>query len=107
VSAATNKHSSIEDGISYAIIARHLLSKYTSMATDMHTATEKPLEAMFSMRFMPRLYSEDKWEKFKWLRSRKSEVRVSSYRPGALSCTVGCHYQATISEGIEDLVLQQ
>jgi hypothetical protein len=52
------------------------------MATDMHATTEEPLEAMFSMRFMPRLYSEDKWEKLvshgSGVRSQRLELAVTS-----------------------------
>jgi hypothetical protein len=44
--------------------------KYASATTDMDATIEKPLEVMFSMHSMLRLYSKGKWEKLvrsEWL----------------------------------------
>jgi hypothetical protein len=44
---------------SYAAIARQRLGKHASAAKDTHVTTEKPLDAMLSMRSMLRLCSKD------------------------------------------------
>jgi hypothetical protein len=46
--------------------------KYASATTDMDATIEKPLEAMFSMHSMLRLYSKDKREKL--IRSRWLQI---------------------------------
>jgi hypothetical protein len=44
-------------------VARKRLDKHVSMATDTSATTEEPLEAVFSMWSVPRLYSEGHLEK--------------------------------------------
>jgi hypothetical protein len=44
-------------------IAKQQLGKHAPVGTDMHATIKEPLEAMFSVQSMPRLYSKDKRKK--------------------------------------------
>jgi hypothetical protein len=46
------------DGARRDAVARHWLDKQVSAATKREAAVEELLKAMFSVRFVPRLYSE-------------------------------------------------
>jgi hypothetical protein len=52
-------------------IAKQWHGKHVSTAVNQHATIEELLEAVFSMQSVPRLYSEDQWEK---LVSRKLAV---------------------------------
>jgi hypothetical protein len=72
-----------------AAIARQRRGKHVYAATNQQATIEDLLEAAFSMRSMPRLYSEDQREKSVGSRSRRLAV---------LSCIVSNRYLAMTSE---------
>jgi hypothetical protein len=52
------------------------MNEHASLAVDMHTTTEEPLEVMFRVQSMPNLYSGGKQES--WVMRQKPEIRVCS-----------------------------
>jgi hypothetical protein len=82
-----------------AATARQQRSKHVSAAKTKHTTMEEPLNAVFSMWSMPRLYSENHCEKLV-----SHDSGVGSNQSGSLSRTVRRRYKATTSENWEDIV---
>jgi hypothetical protein len=58
------------------VIARQQHGKHVSAAKNQHSTIEELLEVVFSVWSVPRLYSEDQWNK---LVIRRSELAVSSH----------------------------
>jgi hypothetical protein len=77
-------------------IARQWRCKHVSAATNQHATVEELLEALFSVRSVPTLYSEDQREKLV-RRGRSRQLLV-------LSCIVSSRYLAKTSEKTEDYV---